>query len=489
MRAPARPRAASPHPLAPSVLSPAYSPPLLQHDVTHWTNAELEQQLAAGAPNFLDVVASWQEQRDWCATYAVEALEVGAHPLAPAVAAALADLFPPAAQPDPAALGFVPYAAGAVYSGSAVWTLAFDAATGALSYLKDARPGGRVWADAAGEGTSLATVHYTALSAADFDVFTGPEPNGYYPFPGTPPTWFQRDFGKPNVSSASPVHSETPAWLQGVYLKENATAAIFLVHTSWAQANAALHSYYGAPGDCWLELTVPRSGSGAIQGALTIFNKTATRLPEGLYLRFNASAAGGWRVGKLGSLVDPFDVVPGGNHHQHGLAGVVKALASDGAALSIASTDFSQVQFGRPIPLPAPVWANATSAAEGMSVLLVDNTWGARKDVAPTLITLALAPLTPPPTPSHAHALNQVPTTLRGFPGPRGRKTCGGPFPCLQTLRLENEVKYYEKKSITLCRAVQLVLAPQVRAPHAHVLIHQAPKPPRHARVQKALRL
>jgi hypothetical protein len=82
-------------------------------------------------------------------------------------------------------------------------------------------------------------------------------------------------------------------------------------------------------------------------------------------------------VGKLASQVDPFDVVPGGNHHQHGMASAVAALAPGGAqALSITSSDFSQAQFGRPIPLPAPVWANSTSASEGMSILLVDNTWG-----------------------------------------------------------------------------------------------------------------
>ena len=348
------------------------------HDTAHWSNAALAAQLAAGAPNFLDVVASWAEQRDWCATYAVEALAVGGHPLAAPVAAALSELFPPPEPPSPAALGYAPFAPGALYTGSAAWEIAFDGASGAVSHLRDARPGGRVWADAASAGTFLAQLHYTALSAEDYAVFTGPEPGGYYPFPGAPPDWFAKDFGKPNVSSAAPVHSETPAALLGLYLRESPQAADFLVRTSWAPVNGALHSYYGAPAEAWLALSVPRAPGAAapITASLTIYNKTATRLPEGLYLRFNASAGGGWRVSKLGSLVDPFDVVPGGNHHQHGMSAAA-ALAPGGAqALSVASTDFSQAQFGRPIPLPTPVWANGTSASEGMSVLLIDNTWG-----------------------------------------------------------------------------------------------------------------
>ena len=342
------------------------------HDTTHWRNAELREQLAAGAPNFLDVVSSWQEQRDWCATYAIGALAAVGHPLAAPVAAALADLLPAGApQPDPAALGFSPFAPGAVYRGAAAWALAFDGATGALSLLVDARAGGRAWANASRDGSALGWLHYTALSAADYDTFTGPEPLGYYPFADAPPSWFRLDFGKPNVSEAAPVHSETPAALVGLFLREDVGAATFLVHTSWAAPNPALHTDYGAPGDAWLQLTVPRGAAGgAIAGELTVFGKTATRLPEGLYLRFNASAGEGgtaWAVSKLGTEVDPFDVVPGGNHHQHGQgAAGASAVARDGGRLTVASADFAMAQFGAPIPLPAPVWANATSPSEGL---------------------------------------------------------------------------------------------------------------------------
>ena len=166
------------------------------HDTTHWTNAELQAQLAAKAPNFVDVVASWQEQRDWCAGHAIEALQIGGHALAGPVAATLADLFPSPSQPDPVALGFAPFAPGAVYQGSAAWALAFDGVTGAVALLQDKRQGGVTWVNASLDGSALGWVHYTALSSEDYSVFTGPEPNGYYPFDSASPDWFQKDFGE-----------------------------------------------------------------------------------------------------------------------------------------------------------------------------------------------------------------------------------------------------------------------------------------------------
>lgn len=240
------------------------------------------------------------------------------------------------------------------------------------------------------------------------------------------------DFGKPNVSSANPLHSETAAGLVGLWLKEDSAAATFLVHSDFG-SNPALNSYYGAPASVWLQLTVPRAlpAAATISGALSIYGKTATRLPEGLYFRANASAGAGWRVGKLSSMVDPFDVVPGGNHHQHGFNKEVRALAADGsgAALSIASLDFSQAQFGRPIPLPAPVWANATSASEGASFLMIDNTWGVRALGA----LCPHEPQTNSPTPTCVNTTRpptraqlRRPTTPRGPPGGKARARCGG---------------------------------------------------------------
>jgi hypothetical protein len=334
----------------------------------------------------VDVVTSWKEQRDWCATYSLAALTEAGHPLAPAVAAALADLTP-AAPPSPAAEGYAPYAANKVYSAGR-WSIGFDGATGAISTLADAGSG-QTWASPS-DGSLLAYTHYVSLSAADIATLTGPYPNGYYPLPGTSPDWFQKDFGKPNVSEASPLHQEVPQSFTSLWLRENATTASFLVAAAFA--DPALHSYYGAPAAVWLRVDVPR-GSGAaaasIACTLEIYNKTATRLPEGFFLRFqpsrtyaSAPAPLSWAAGKLGSSIDPFDVVQGGNHHLHGFTGGIAATKKDPAGkgkpatLTFASNDAGVASFGKPWPIPAPVWANSSSADDGAGFCLTTNTWG-----------------------------------------------------------------------------------------------------------------
>ena len=350
------------------------------HDTNHWANAELQAQLAAGASNFLDVLASWQEQRAWCIDYPIAALAQAGHPLGDQLRYALDDLRPSA---PPSTAGFAPFAAGTVYNAGR-WSIGFDAATGAISTLVDALTGA-TWASPA-DGSLLGVGHYVSLSQADYAAFTGPEPAGYYPQPGASPSWFQLDFGKPNCSEGGAAHNEAPATGGGAWLLETENFAEFLVASSFG---AGLHANFGAPQQMWTRISVPRGvapdETASIALTYEIFGKTPTRLPEGLFLRFNASAAGGplqWRVVSLGGAVDPFDVVPGGNQHLHGFAGDrsndagVRVTRAAGQALFITSDSAALAAFGRPTPLPAPVFPNSTDPSEGMAFMLEGNTWG-----------------------------------------------------------------------------------------------------------------
>jgi hypothetical protein len=147
------------------------------NDTDHWSNAELRAQIAAGAPNFLDVISSWVEQRAWCTSYPIEALQQAGHPLGAQLQYALDDLRPSA---PPSTAGFTPFAGG-IYSAGR-WQIGFDAATGAISTLVDSRTGA-TWASPA-DGSLLALGHYVTLSQDDYDVFT----TAYYPLPGPPPS-------------------------------------------------------------------------------------------------------------------------------------------------------------------------------------------------------------------------------------------------------------------------------------------------------------
>ena len=67
-------------PFSLSMLTRAQDIKTFLKDTTHWSNALLQQQLAAKDPHFVDVINSWVEQRAWGIDYALGALP-DAHPL------------------------------------------------------------------------------------------------------------------------------------------------------------------------------------------------------------------------------------------------------------------------------------------------------------------------------------------------------------------------------------------------------------------------
>ena len=148
------------------------------HDTNNWTNEQLQSQLAKNASNFFDIVNSWVEQRAWGITYALESLT--GHPLGTDLQAAY-DSLRPSGPPDTA--GFTSFSAGNLYIAGR-WSLSFDAATGGIDTLIDSITG-TTWASKKSDGSLLAWPHYLTLSADDYSIFTGPEPGGYYPLPGT----------------------------------------------------------------------------------------------------------------------------------------------------------------------------------------------------------------------------------------------------------------------------------------------------------------
>lgn len=138
-------------------------------------------------------VMSWAEQRAWSVDYAIEALAAAGHPLAPELEAALDDLYPQA-PPNPASEGFLPVKAGEVFTVGR-WSIGFDAATGGISTLADSVTGIKWLTPDDGQGRLLGAAAYVTLSAEDYAVYTGPHPDGYYPMPGSAPSWFLLDFG------------------------------------------------------------------------------------------------------------------------------------------------------------------------------------------------------------------------------------------------------------------------------------------------------
>jgi hypothetical protein len=339
-------------------------------DDVNWRNDQLQAQLAARAPNFVVTVDSWQEQRDWGFTYALQALGPG-HPLAAQLAAAFASVYPPPAPPAPGAGGdgWQPLPPGQRVAAGR-FEVAVDAATGALSRLVDTASG-TAWLD--GDGALFALPHYQTYTEHDFTAFIA----NYSSLAPNVPSWFALDFGKPNCSLASPQHQELDAArVSGPWLRPSASgdALELLVGTAFPPT---AHSDYGAPAAVWITYSLPTDpAANSFRVSVASYNKTATRLPEGVFLRFNVSGGGAaWHAGKLDSWVDPADVVAGGNQHHHVVNRGVRALRSGGAALTVASPQAGLAVFGRPFALPTP-WDGPPDPREGAAYLLSDNTWG-----------------------------------------------------------------------------------------------------------------
>jgi len=133
-----------------------------------------------------------------------------------------------------------------------------------------------------------------------------------------------------------------------------------------------------------MTIAVPRGNdvksTATINVSFDIIDKTATRLAEGLFIRFNATGPVTWEVNSLDGSIDPFDVVPGGNHHLHGFANDINgggiSATKNGQTLQFTSMHIGLAGFGRPVYLPAPVFSNSTDRLEGANFNLINNGWG-----------------------------------------------------------------------------------------------------------------
>ena len=348
------------------------------HDTTNWRNDQLQAQLAANASNFYLMTSSWQEQRDWGFTYALQAL--GSHPLRGQLEAAFSSIYPPSTQPSPSSAdGWNTLAPGRVVNAGR-FSIAFDPVTGAISYLFDSLTG-QTWADVS-KGALMGVVHYQTYTEADYTHFVG-----NYSTMNPPPSWFYLDFSKPDVTLANPSHQEMNIAFGGLWTRPSSDGTSIQFLVKLAYANASAHTYYGAAETVWMLVEIPTAAdSNTIRLTYQMYNKTATRLPEALFIRFNATQefAGKpcpqtWLAGKLGEWVDPTGTQSGGNQHHHGVHDGVLALRSNAAGAASTMTIFSPeaglAVFGHPFGLPTP-WDGKPDPLEGAAFMLSDNTWG-----------------------------------------------------------------------------------------------------------------
>jgi len=349
------------------------------HDTTNWTNTDLQHALAQNYSNFYTVLQSWYEQRAFGFTYPLQALPDGDY-LKQALLTAWESLVPPAYPPNPVVNGWTKANAGQNYKVGR-YTITFDPVTGGISALSDSTTGA-TWAAASTDGSSLGVLEYLTYDQTDYNLFFG-NYCAVQPAPG----WFLLDFGKPNMTVANPVHQEIKQSLTSLWTITDAAANVVSFLVSAVIGDGSQHTNYGAPSSVWLQYDIPSTNTdNTINITLSIYNKTATRLPEALYIHFNASGSGSpsglpaWYADKLEQWVNPFDVVMGGNKYHHGVGrrGIMATKPgpnNNNVTLMIGTPDASIASFGHIRGLPTPTTTDA-EPSEGGSFMLINNMWG-----------------------------------------------------------------------------------------------------------------
>lgn len=411
-------------------------------DQTVWQNVDVAKALEAPGTHvgamFATAVASWAEQREYI-DHAVNALDANTSPAAvgspsaKALAASIAAAIDAATPTTPPQLhGFVKLTQPSSALESKHFTFAVDAETGGLSTMvqkKDefdgnnsgnnapAAAGRQEWvaaASAAGQQHPpfklFQFVYKTMNEKYDLTEFRNNITGNWATFNGS---WFEKQPGKcytkvnlDNATCGSAMGcAESHVWLPesvAVYVKRgagsNRNASKTHTKKGWVDEvvvemtmGQRAHTVYGAPQTVWTTLSFPTDAVGVDVG-LQWAGKTATRLPEVSMLAMplapcssgaNSSSSssdtvGTWKVNKVGSWVDPMDVVPGGGgSHLHavGDGGAVRKC-SNHDTVNVVAFDTALVSVGRATAFPTPATPLSTSeASAGLYHTLHNNLW------------------------------------------------------------------------------------------------------------------
>ena len=243
--------------------------------------------------------------------------------------------------------------------------VSLDPATGAIVGLS--RGSGRQWASASQPLARFAYATHDAAQAAQFAeryFFRGPKACG----------WCGYAFGKDGLTPALANASVSHGTVSRMWQRADGSALAYEL-----RMDGKLVKHYGAPASAFVELSSKSSGLGI---TLRTMDKTATRLPESLWMEFRPSvpAATGLRLCKMNSTVDPGDVVANGTslHGTDDRRGVLFA-GGGGESLRLVGLDTGQVAVsaaGKTLNLWDFADARAAvDARDGVAWNLFNNLW------------------------------------------------------------------------------------------------------------------
>ena len=289
-----------------------------------WSNDGLRRGL--DRPEFQTLIETWREQRAWAVDIPLSAL-----PTKHWVNVQAQDEFA-AIQPKPVDLTDwqpVGSSRGANISGYG-WELGVGS-DGSVDWLRD---GGRVYASPG--VNALGRLVYQAWTEGDQNEFL----RDYCYISPDANNWIKYDYGKyeldrvvqPNITR------HEPAILVQAYTHTSKQPALLslYVHTRLPHYTTVT---YGGWQSAWALITL-NTTSAPITITLTLYNKTATRIPESPALIFSYPTPSYPTVDKLGTAINTSNIMKNGGSHLHGVGegGVVV-----GGWATVQSTDVALV--------------------------------------------------------------------------------------------------------------------------------------------------
>ncbi len=243
------------------------------------------------------------------------------------------------------------------------FAIALDPKTGAISRLRNKKTG-REWAS---QAHPLALFSYQTLSQEDYTTYRTKYLIRHA-------SWTKKDFGKPNIELFGARNQDWFPSLTNIHYEQSQEGHRVLAQLTIVDPEA-LHSGRAAfPRKMFLELFLPRR-EPLVHIHFYWFEKTATRMPEALWLDFNPIVADqhGWLLHKLDERVSPFDVAVGGGRHMHALSSGFEYNSPEDK-FYVETIDAPVVALGHKSPLNFSLAQPDLST--GIHCCLLNNAWG-----------------------------------------------------------------------------------------------------------------
>jgi hypothetical protein len=241
--------------------------------------------------------------------------------------------------------------------------IALDPATGAINRLQN-KSTRREWASA---DHLLAQLSYQTLSKPDFDRF-------FSNYVLSNADWAIKDFGKFKIEN-SVAKSQTwiPA-LSQAHLEHDSHGFRILARLEIHDDDALRVGRAAFPERMYLELSLP-DAEPVVNLNFYWFGKSATAIPEALWLTFNpiVSSPSGWMMEKSGEQVSPFDVAVAGARHMHAVSSGF-SVQDNNQSLKIETLDAPLIALGEKSPLNFS--RSQPDLTGGVHCNLFNNAWG-----------------------------------------------------------------------------------------------------------------